>query len=94
MDFSKLEVLLKKQLSYGYSWGKKQDNSWDYKTNFIYKISSFEHLLEKCDSEGFSVELRNYAVNRWLNFQSAKAIESMFTSHNLVKKKKTYTINQ
>lgn len=79
-----LESLLKQTHSYGYYWGKKQDNSWDSMTNFIYKAASFEQLIAQCRNKNFPQELENYAVNRWLNFQSAQAIESMFNAHPLV----------
>ena len=47
MDLQRVERELKKRLPYQYSWGRKQSNSWDYDTNFIYKTYSFETLLKK-----------------------------------------------
>jgi len=79
MDLSRVERELKKRLPYQYHWGRKQSDSWDRDTNFIYKIYSFKLLLKK--TEHLSPELRNYALNRWYNFWSAMAVEYIFTSH-------------
>lgn len=59
-------------------WGRKQGNLWDKKTNFIYKMSSWEDF--KFKTQDYSEALRNYALNRWFNFWSAKGVESIFCS--------------
>jgi len=82
MDLQRLEKELKKRLSYPYRWGRKQSNSWDNKTNFIYNTYSFESLLYK--TKNFSQELKDYALNRWFNFWSAMAVEYIFASHSNV----------
>lgn len=69
-----------------YSWGRKQNNLFDEKTNFIYKINSYSALLEKCKTEKLDSSMREYAKNRWLNFKSAKAVEAMFSQHKSVRK--------
>ncbi|MCF6270764.1 MAG: hypothetical protein L3J41_13700 [Melioribacteraceae bacterium] len=82
MNLPRIERELKKRLLYPYRWGRKQSNSWDSDTNFIYQTYSFESLLRKTDN--FSQELRDYALNRWYNFWSAMAAENIFASHNNV----------
>ncbi len=83
MDLQRLERELKKRLPYPYSWGRKQNNNWDSLTNFIYKTYSFSKLLEKVEllDEG----IKNYALNRWFNFWSAKGVEYVFASHENVR---------
>lgn len=79
MDLNEVEIELKKRLSYPYQWGKMQNDAFDKKSNFIYETSHFDKLLGQlkfADSD-----LKNYALNRWYNFWSAKAVEYLFTSH-------------
>jgi len=82
MDLPRVERELKKRLSYPYKWGRKQSNSWDQDTNFIYKTYSFETLLKRTSK--FDQPLKDYALNRWYNFWSAMAAEDIFASHNNV----------
>ena len=89
MNFELLEKELKKRWQYDYHWGRKQTDSFDVQTNFIYKIASFENLLEKIDATfkdhpQFG-NLKNYSLNRWYNFWSAKAVETIFCEHEKVK---------
>jgi len=89
MNYEKLEKELKKRLKFEYCWGRKQNDEFDYLTNFIYKISSFKLLLEKIDANlksnpQFS-DLKNYALNRWFNYWSATAVEQLFCTHKNVK---------
>lgn len=89
MDLEQIQAELKKRLNYPYKWGRKQSNSWDRQTNFIYKVSRFNQLL--IETENYSRELTDYALNRWYNYWSAMAIESIFTSHeNVVANKNKY----
>ncbi|MGV6844572.1 MAG: hypothetical protein ACWA42_00410 [Lutibacter sp.] len=84
-----LEKELKKRWVYPYQWKRKQNNYFDRKTNFIYKINQFSLLEEKIQTtfkkdtnfEGF----KNYALNRWYNFWSAKAIEKIFCENSKVR---------
>lgn len=89
MKFELLEKELKKRLKYDYVWGRKQTDSFDGQTNFIYKIAEFETLLEKIDTTfkdhpQFN-NFKNYSLNRWYNFWSAKAVERIFFEHEKVK---------
>lgn len=86
MDLLRVENELKKRLVYPYRWGRKQSNSWDSDTNFIYKTYSFEALLDRTKS--FTSDLRDYAMNRWYNFWSAMAVEDVFSSHQKVQANK------
>ena len=89
MDLERVERALKKRLVYPYRWGRKQSNSWDRETNFIYTTYGVNSLLKK--SLHLSSELRDYALNRWYNFWSAMAVEEIFTSHpNIVAHKNSY----
>ncbi|WP_118786194.1 hypothetical protein [Neisseria lactamica] len=82
-----LEKMLKERTDdNSYSWGRKQGNLLDKKTDFIYEMRSYSALLEKCKSENLDQPLTEYAKNRWLNFKSANAIEAMFSQHKSVKK--------
>ncbi|RXP64624.1 hypothetical protein EC396_01240 [Lutibacter sp. HS1-25] len=89
MNFELLEIELKKRLNYNYFWGRKQIDLFDKQTNFIYKIPDFETLLNTIESafknnQNFD-DLQNYALNRWYNFWSAKAVESIFCEAKIVK---------
>lgn len=82
MDLPRLEAELKKRWQYPYTWGRKQSDAWDKKTNFIYRTYRFETLLKVIAP--FDEALKNYALNRWYNFWSAKAVEHIFSSHHQV----------
>ena len=76
-----IEKELKKRLEFEYSWGRKQVDEFDKLTNFIYKISLFDSLLSEIETKFKNNSqynhLKNYALNRWFNFWSAKAIETI-----------------
>ncbi len=81
-----LESQLKKRLIYPYYWGRFQNDLWDKSTSFIYKTFVFEDLITQIKihfnnlkTETSFVLYFNYALNRWYNFWSAKAVEMMFT---------------
>jgi len=89
MDYKRLEKELKKRRKVEYVWGRKQIDEFDKVTNFVYKTYSFKALLEKIKLR-FKEELKkedfkNYALNRWYNFWSAKGVESIFCEHQKVK---------
>lgn len=89
MYLQRVERELKKRLLYEYKWGRKQSNSWDNDTNFIYQTYSFESLLKKTNH--FNQELKDYAFNRWYNFWSAMAAEDIFASQeNVIANKNSY----
>lgn len=82
MDLQRVEIELKKRVSYPYVWSRKQSDIWDAETYFIYKTYSVNTLFKK--SKGLSKEKINYALNRWYNFWSAMAVEDIFCSHENV----------
>lgn len=82
MDLNCIEQELKKRLVFPYKWGRKQQDTWDMQTNFIYNTPTFEELLSKVSS--FPQDLKDYAMNRWYNFWSAVAVESIFCNNEMV----------
>lgn len=88
MDDVAIEKELKKRLKFEYYWGRKQVDKFDKQTNFIYKIRLFERLLleieTKFKNNSQYHNLKNYTLNRWFNFWSAKAIENIFCKHSNV----------
>lgn len=84
VNLERLEIQLKKRLDYPYLWGKKQSDDWDNRTNFIYDCRSFSQLQN--DIGSFDDGLKNYALNRWLNFWSAQGVEQIFCEHQSVTK--------
>jgi hypothetical protein len=82
MDFVRLENELKKRWNHPYKWGRKQEDDWDKKTDFIYKTYSYKTLLVRIAT--FNGALQDYALNRWYNFWSAMAVEAIFTANDNV----------
>ena len=82
MQLDQLEMELKKRWKFPYKWGRKQANDWDYKTNFIYKIKTFDELLKTLAP--FEQDIKDYAMNRWYNFWSAMAVEHIFAKHPMI----------
>lgn len=58
------------------AWGRQQNNEWDQRTRFIYHIPYWEALQQKIAP--LEKPLADYAVNRWFNFWSARAVEQIF----------------
>ncbi|MGB8703494.1 MAG: hypothetical protein WCD31_00555, partial [Gillisia sp.] len=84
-DLLQIEKELKKRCVFPYEWGRQQNDFWDRESNFIYKITSWEALLLKIDVVAKTTNLNrekflNYSINRWYNFVSSQAVESIFTS--------------
>ncbi len=80
-----IEMQLKKRLPYYYKWGRKQNDTWDALTTFIYETFFWDELIPKIaavvsQKKIDKKELFNYAANRWYNFWSAQAVEQIFTS--------------
>lgn len=88
MDYELQEKELKKRWKFEYNWGGKQGNSLDKQTNFIYKTASFEMLLNKVElsfkNHSNYSSIKNYTLNRWYNFWSAKALENIFCENDNV----------
>ena len=85
MTLEEIESELKKRTKYKYKWGRKQNNEFDKLTEFIYSTKSFDDVIEEvkrrfANREDIK-EIGDYAVNRWYNFWSAEALESIFKNH-------------
>lgn len=78
------ELELKKRLQHPYQWGQKQNDQTDRLTDFVYHIFTFDALLKELEARFRNTprasELHQYALNRWYNFWSAKAVEQAFCS--------------
>ena len=62
LNLQALEDELRQRLQFPYHWGRKQSNSWDRQTQFIYETQSFSAFQRKV--EGMSDALKQYAMNR------------------------------
>jgi len=84
-----IETELKKRLVYPYKWGRKQNDSFDKLTNFIYSTQLFDSLLieikKRFENNSNYKDIFNYSLNRWYNFWSANAVEQIFCSYPNVK---------
>lgn len=80
MNLDLVENELQKRLIYPSVWVRKQNNSFDYETNYIYSIFYFDELLHeiKLRHKTNYVDYFNYAINCWFNFWSAYAAEKIF----------------
>lgn len=82
-DLEHIERELKKRWPYENKWFQKQNDDWDNATKFIYKIDTWEELLDQIkeaqqDNEFEEESYFYYAINRWYNFWSAMATEQLF----------------
>ena len=79
-----IERNLRRRLAYPYVWGGVQNDRRDRATDFIYSILDFDVLLATIEKRfGRSRDYlawRNYALNRWYNFWSARAVEMIFAA--------------
>ena len=88
ISFVSLEKELKKRVAIPYEWrGKKQNNTDDKRSNFIYKTPFFAYIKNKIQNERYK-DLSDYVLNRWYNFWSAKAVESIFVQHKNISAEK------
>lgn len=87
MNLPAIENELKKRCKHEYRWFRKQNNSWDNLSSFIYKTSNWDKLneqialiiaFENLDEKEFF----QYCSNRWYNFWSAMAVEHIFAEIN------------
>lgn len=85
MDLAAIEHELKKRLQFPYRWGQKQNDEMDFQTNFIYHIPELSTTIDRIRSDFSSKpnyqEYFDYALNRWYNFWSARAVEHIFSTH-------------
>lgn len=77
MDLKLLQTELRKRHAYPYHWVCRQNDELDKQTKFIYEICQFQELEEKV--QNLEPLQKNYALNRWYNFWSAKAVQEIFS---------------
>jgi hypothetical protein len=77
MDLKLLQTELRKRHAYPYHWVCRQNDELDRQTRFIYNISRFQELEERIYD--LTPLLKNYALNRWYNFWSAKGVQEIFS---------------
>lgn len=89
LDLHYTQTQLTQRLLHPYNWkGVKQNDEWDRLTNFIYGTAVFNEVLEKINHLESHIDfeiLKNYTLNRWLNFWSAMAVETIFCNQASVK---------
>ena len=82
MNLAERECELGKRLAYPYRWGRKQNDADDKTTNFVYYVERFDEVLRRIERDFKAAprydEMLNYALNRWYNFWSARAVEEIF----------------
>lgn len=72
-----------------YKWGQKQNNDWDNRTRFIYKIETYKKLMSECkDRFGDDEAITNYAICRFYNFNCHNQVEKIFLEYPTIKKEK------
>lgn len=86
-----LEQELAKALPILKKWGRKQNNLYDWHTDYIYDIDEFDVLVMRVKIHAHRMwwdidDVLRYAINRWFNFKISKFAENEFTSHKGVKK--------
>ncbi|GAB4448873.1 MAG: hypothetical protein Kow0031_31370 [Anaerolineae bacterium] len=75
-----IEIELKKRVA-GHPptrWGRKQADDWDRQTRFIYHTPTWDDMAQR--AARLEPSLAEYAINRWFNFWSARAVEGIFTA--------------
>lgn len=82
-DLDYIEAELKKRWPYPDLWFRKQNDSWDAYSQFIYTVIDFEELIKHIALAVKTHKLNKkeffyYAINRWYNFWSAIAVEQIF----------------
>jgi len=82
MNLEAVERELKRRWAYPYRWPSVQGDRRDRATDFIYRVSRFDELLRQVqDRFGANPDYPDwfdYALNRWYNFWSARAVEEIF----------------
>lgn len=84
-----LQEELNKALVNLQSWGNKQNDRFDYCTDYIYKVQSYSELEEKtketCESKNLDYDkVFRYALNRWFNLQISNFAEKQFLEYDIV----------
>ena len=82
MRIQELEQQLQNRLAYPYHWGGVQNDRRDRATDFVYATPDFDDFKTTFDNRFTGNpqydEWFNYALNRWYNYWSARAVEEIF----------------
>ncbi len=82
MDIQACERELKKRWRYPYTWGRRQNDAFDRQTRFVYGIFAFDEVeaevRRRFEGQAEFQAYFDYALNRWYNFWSARAVEEIF----------------
>ncbi len=82
MNLSTYQRELQKRLAVPYIWPRRQNNTDDRATDFIYRCLTFDQAhAQSVQQFGTATTGYYYAMNRWFNFTSAKAVEAIFGQH-------------
>ncbi len=81
-----LEEELKKALQYITPEWRMQNNSMDYRSNFIYNVQTVDEVIEKSKDNGIDYI---YALHRWYNFNTSIQCEKIFTEYGAEKEQDT-----
>lgn len=70
-----LESELKESLKYIEANWSMQNNFYDYKSNFIYKVEKLNEVIDLSKQNGIDCQ---YAIHRWYNFHTSIQCERIF----------------
>ncbi|MFZ0391616.1 MAG: hypothetical protein WAN36_14240 [Calditrichia bacterium] len=74
-----IQEQLEKRCFYPVIWNFRFHPSWEPDIQFVYSCATFEEVLQQ--SESLRRDIQHYAINRWYNFWSQKALNEIFASH-------------
>lgn len=86
MDLAFLESQLKERWYLSIPWNFKFDMRMEPEIHFIYKNTDFGEILKQ--AAALPAPFEQYAINRWYNFWSNKALVYIFSQHPSVQTKK------
>ena len=78
IKLSNLELELQKALKYINANWSMQNNFYDYRSNFIYKVNSVDECISQAQENNISTD---YAIHRWYNFKTSKQCENIFVEY-------------
>ncbi len=67
-------------------WGR-QNNCFDKRSNFIYRVETVDECLQEAQKLGID---ENYVLHRWYNFHTSTRCEELFVKHGAIKENDPY----
>ena len=67
-------------------WGR-QNNCFDKRSNFIYRVETVDECLQEARELGID---ENYVLHRWYNFHTSTRCEELFVKHGAIKEQDPY----